>query len=615
MRRTISLRNAWWLCGGVFLALMLHLAVYRFGQGNCTSTACTALAALHGALTVGVMAVALLFDVTAPARRRLANVPPLLYLAVTAAALFGFGLIMRPEWVYAHMAIALGGLGALGYWTLYGTRLPRLSNAAAAAGLALLAGAVLVVRALTVAYVPNPHILDEPWTFGWALSYLRTGQPSDWIMSSVSGIPYYSLPRYYALVALWMQAVGVGLWEGRLFSLLVTALMIGVTVRAAWLLFDRATAVAVLLALLASSVAVVGLRLRHDVGVGLAQALALLCYAHARRRNNWLLHGLAGLCAGLGVAAHYHAVGLSIALFIGLYLPAYVARLRDRQLFPPREAVAFAVGALVSGVSLLLWQILPDIAQFQLYLAPRMVRNLSEFADSFGYHIAQVVEHSRLEFLLLAAAVVAAIVRRCTLDLSLALALGLSYVALGVLASLHYGPFDYYSVPLVPLFGLLIGRLFSGWPSPARGAAVAAACTCLIMPQLGYVIQQPLTVLRSNLPVRPEAPPAAQWVLDNIDHDQTIAAEHWYFLWLYDYPFLSPLTPHYGAVDTRPDANDPAALRQAWSALAPDLIIFDSTLSTSALLAVLRDEQFLDVQGYALVYTNPNPAITIFQRD
>ena len=527
------LRWSWRGLALFYLALMVHFAIYHFVQGQCTSTSCVLLALSQ--IGIGILVIVFALSISLPLTHRLlqhfANIPPGLFLVASATVLFGFGLNLRLEWIYAHMSLALSGIAALAYFSIYGNRLPNVQRRTVVIGMILLVLVVILIRVRALAVDPSIHILDEPWTLSWAVSYLRTGKPSDWIMGSVSGSPYYSLPRYYALVAAWLQLVGVGLWEGRLFSVIVAALMSIFTVLAARNLFDRQTALFTLLALLASSILVVGLRLRHDIGVGLTISASLWVYSVARKRNSWALHGVAGFCAGLGLSAHYHALGLSVALAAGLYLPEYFERIHRKQFFPQPEAIAYCCGAMISGLLILALQVLPDIQQFQEYLAPRSPHSLQEFVESVIYHVAQLPQHSQLEFILVVVALSAALLRRTKLDISLSLVLILSYIALGAMASKNYGPFDYYSVPLIPLLGLLIGRFWGslniGRLLPTASSSIAVvSCLCFLIPQLGYSLHSPLAYIRADGSLRPNPTPAAQWVLDHVRPDQTIMAEN-----------------------------------------------------------------------------------------
>jgi hypothetical protein len=592
--RTRHNAYAWWGLAAIYLALVVHLALYSGTEGRCESTACHLLAAGQLLTCLIVLCVALMPGLRSAAALALGRIPAAAYLSTVAGILLVFGLLMRPEWVYVHMALALCGLAALLYVTVYGGVLPRIRRSTLIMGVVALVFGVLALRVLTLSASPRLHAIDEPWTLGWVVSYLKTGQPSDWIMGSLSGSPYYSLPRYYALVAAWSSVAGVGLWEGRLFSLLVTVLAAGFTTAAAWRLYNWRTAIFTLLALLASSLVVIGLRLRHDVGVTLAIAVSLYIYSYAAHGQRLSLDALAGFAAGIGMFAHYHAAGFAAALGIGLYLPSYVDRLRSRQWIPPAGFVAFAAGAAVAAMIVLSVQWLPDTAQASAYSPPRFPSDVPTFLDALAYHAEQVAQHSQLEFTLLVAACAAALIRRNRRDVSLAIALFLCYLALGILAGWKQGP--YYSVPLTPIICLLIGRLFSSRrPQTPGRAALAVAGFCLITVQCGYALSGAITALRAGLPVHPVPPPAAAWVRQHVAHSQTILAEHIYFLWLTDYRFFSPLAPTTLPPDQRVSSMGTAEdILRAWSSFAPDIVIVDPQLAGSPILATLVDQGYLD---------------------
>ena len=186
-------RLRWWWRGLAlfYLALMVHFAIYHFVQGQCTSTSCVLLALSQ--IGIGILVIVLALSISLPLTHRLlqhfANIPPGLFLFASATVLFGFGLNLRLEWIYAHMSFALSGIAALAYFSIYGDRLPNVQRRTVVIGMILLVLVVILIRVRALAVDPSIHILDEPWTLSWAVSYLRTGQPSDWIMGSVSGLP------------------------------------------------------------------------------------------------------------------------------------------------------------------------------------------------------------------------------------------------------------------------------------------------------------------------------------------------------------------------------------------------------------------------------------------
>lgn len=620
---TITLRRWWFGLAAFYVSLVVHLGIYRFVGKSCLSTSCEILALSQILLTIGVVAIGLVYDFTVFQRivRLLARIPVSIFLSIVFAILFFFGLGIRPEWPYAHMSIALSALMVLSFYTVYGRQAP-INRKFLITGGVVLGVVVVILRASGLPYAPGIHILDEPWTMGWALSFMRTGQPSDLIMGNVSGFPYYSLPRYYVLVAIWFKIFGVGLWQGRLFSLFLTLHMVLLTMLAAKNLFNRSTAVLTGFVLISSSVVVVGLRLRHDIGLGLAVAASLWIYSLARHHQSRWYYAVAGLVIGFGLFAHYHAIGIGPALAIGLFLPEYLAGLKEhRRLVPSTSAVAYGLGALIGGLIVVAIQVLPDIEQFTTYLAPRAPQTLNELLETLIYHFRQVLLHSQLEFILLMVALAAAFIRRVQIEIALGLSALLGYLALSMMASKNFGPFDYYSVPLMPVLGMLVARLFVGSSrfSAIDGVRNAVLIgVCFLIPQLGYSLSTPLSHLGNSEPV--DARPAAQWVLDNIEPDQTVLAEHLYYLWLYDYRFLSPLTPSYLPVERRitlTEEMDDTALHAVWDGFSPDIVIVDPTLATSGMLVRLRDSGYFGSSDFEVAYeysASEHEIVTVYQR-
>jgi hypothetical protein len=319
----------------------------------------------------------------------------------------------------------------------------------------------------------------------------------------------------------------------------------------------------------------------------------------------------------MGMAAHYHTIGFSGAALIGLYAGDYIARLRARRFLPPAPMIAYGVGLLVSGVTIFGLQTLPDLTQFNTYLSPRSPRDLQMFVESFIYHIREAAQHSYLEFALLAVALVAALWRSDNRDRVLAVTLVFSFVALGGMAGWVYGPFDYYAVPLVPLVALLIGRFFASGQNRVVNLRFVVGLGLLVI-QLGYSASDALTYVGAGGVMRPPPPPAAAWVLDNVPQDSVVVAENYYFLWLHDYPFLSPLTPTYLPPAERVTLDQPgatAAWEAAWRRLDPDVIIFDRTLATTGMLDPLIGTALLD--AFTPVYKQEaegSAQITIYRR-
>lgn len=520
------------------------------------------------------------------------------YIGGALLLAFAFGLGLRPEWVYAHIALTLGAGFALGYDLLYADSRPVSRAWFAAAG--VIAIAATVVRVYGLAVYPSPQVTDEGWLLAWVVGYVKTGHFSDYLM-------YYGghdVQRYYLPMAWWMQIVGIGWWQGRLYNLIMTLPLIVLTGLAARNLFGRAAGWMAAAFLFVSAVVMVGVRLRHDIGLGIAIAASLWAYSEALRRDSKPFHFAAGALMGLGWFAHYHATGFGVALALGLYLPRYIRQARQGNWRPETGFILYGLGGLVGAGIVVIFQILPDL---QGFLATRELRNpldLATYVQSTLGHINSIAQHSQLELILIGAGLGAALWRRRTLDISIALAVMLAHLALGVMA---VDTWDHYPMPLTPLYALLVATLFAGGlrriPAPrADGfrqataftfAAFAAVC-------LGWTTTTPLTHLLKGGAIAPQPPPAASYVIDHYDPATTlVTAEHYYFLFLWDYRFVSVLTPDLMPRDRYAEFGSNEAV---WDSIAPDVVILDRNLSTCCVPPIMTTD-YLDSRGYREVAT------------
>ena len=109
-------------------------------------------------------------------------------------------------------------------------------------------------------------------------------------------------------------------------------------------------------------------------------------------------------------------------------------------------------------------------------------------------------------------------------------------------------------------------------------------------------------------------------MLDNVESDQTVVAEHLYFLWLYDYAYLSPLMPTYLPPERRIGWETLTQIEQVnrtWHLLEPDVVIHDPTLATSGMLDAMVESGYLEEAGFEVVFSQPageRGAITVYRR-
>jgi hypothetical protein len=579
-----SARPLWWLIP-FQAALALHVLIYLSQPSKLESRALLALAALTliGALAVCGLA---LMPRAALLKMRGLSAGGAVGLALAA---FGLGLVARPEWLYAHLALNLALVGAAllraispDGWQAE-LRLPRW--ALWAVGLAALM--VIAVRALSLSYAPDMQITDEPWHLGWVMGLVREGRFTDYLM-------YYGghdVQRYYAPMALWLSILGVGLWQARLYSFAVTLLVVLVGGLAAGRLYGRAAGWIAALLLFASANVLIGARIRHDAGLALALAAALWLYAEGIQRERRVWHLLAGLAVGLGWFAHYHATIFGVGLLVGLYVPRWIA---DRGWRRALDGAAFGFGGLIGAAAVVWLQIAPHVAAGDsIERGRRGADDLIGVLSASAAHVGSIAQHSRLELALILAAVGLALWQRRLIDLSLAFALVVCHIGLGWA---QRETWSHYPMPLTPLYmALIAGMIAPPDGRMTRGALVIGALTAL--PMLGWTLQAPLTRLFERAPLHLPAPPAAQWVQDNIERGAVVAGEHYYYFWLTDYRYVSPLTPNF-----MPDVEKTRlpSREQVWDEIAPEIYIIDPNLSTCCVLQWMIDTGYLEARGYQI---------------
>jgi 4-amino-4-deoxy-L-arabinose transferase-like glycosyltransferase len=583
-------------------ALALHVLSYISQPGKLESRALLLLAALTLAGALAVCGLALLLRSTLARFRRWRGA---LWIGLALAA-FGLGIVARPEWLYAHLALNLALVGAAllraidpDGWTA-DMRIRR--GAWIALGIGVMA--VIGIRALGLSYAPDMQITDEPWHLGWVMGLLREGRFTDYLM-------YYGghdVQRYYAPMALWLSAAGVGFWQARLYSFAFTLAVAAVGGLAAGRLYGRSAGWIAALLLFASANVLIGARIRHDAGLALAIALALWLYAIGIGRERRLWHLLAGLAVGLGWFAHYHAIIFGVGLLIGLYLPRWIARRTWRRAL---DGAAFGVGGLIGAAAVAWLQIAPHLAAGDsLARAGRGAGNLVGVLSASVAHLGSIAQHSQLELAIIVAAIGLALWRRGLTDLSLASALIVCHIGLGWA---QRETWSHYPMPLTPLYMALVAGMIAPLDGRAvtRGALIVGALIAL--PMLGWTLQTPLTRAFERAPLHLPTPPAAQWVLDNIEPGAVIAGEHYYYFWLTDYRYVSPLTPNF-----MPDLEKTRlpSVQQVWDEIAPEIYIIDPNLSTCCVLQWMIDTDYFEARGYTIAarFDGQTHPITIYRK-
>ena len=564
------------------LSVMVDLGIYLLGHRSASILALAGLSIAFalGGIGVTVWVGRLTIEGISRLRGRAARWRDL-YLTITLALLFGFGLGMRAEWTYIHIAVLLSASFVLGYHLLYADALALSRRWLVVAGVSFVIVTLLRLNALSE--YPTQFLDDEPQVLGWAMSYVQHGTFFDTVM-------YYGgadVQRFMLPVAWWISIFGPGFWQTRLFFFLLILPLMGLTGLAARNLYGNArlTAFVMLCSAIVMSVA----RIRHDIGLALAVAASIWLYTEALKRNKLLLHYLAGLAIGLGLFAHYHAIGFGVALTIAFYLPHMIERWQQGKRLPETGMWLFVLGGLMGAGLVFLFQILPDWTGFLAVRIPRNPQSLMEFFHAFIEHLKAILRNSQFEFVLIALATAAAVWRHQRRDLMLVLLVLLMHVALAVQAT---GGFAYYLVPLTPIYSILIAALFTEGFGVAIQRSLAWVAALVMVVNLGFTLQVPYAHLKAGAPLQPPTPPAATWIRAHVDPSKSIVTQHWYYLFLTDYKFISPLTRTYAPPSKRGDTAE-----AMWDQIAPDVVVIDRNSITCCIPPILS-EDYLKSRGY-----------------
>ncbi|MDX2162484.1 MAG: glycosyltransferase family 39 protein [bacterium] len=616
-------------------SLIVHIVVYILNpdDGGGNSRAFLGLAGAVSVYCLALIGAAAWLTRTRPdALERLRERIRALHLPYTlgaAAVCLAFGWFMRPEWVYAHMGIALAFGLAFGYLVLYGHRPPPIpARWAVIGGIAGVAG-VTFVRIWGATAYPFLINIDEPWDFSWAYSFVRTGRLSDWMMVYGGG----DIEGFLILPGLWMRLVGVGYWEMRVFMLLLTFPLIALCALAACNLYDRITGW-LTAALMFGGVLVMSMATtRHDIGLATAMAASLWLYALAARRGDERLYAASGLAIGLGLFTHYHATIFGVTFTLAFFLPRWIERARAGQWLPERALILFVTGGLAGAGIVFAVQIVP---QWDGFVAKRLdgVQSLGgnsfrleQYAAGFFRHIEHIGHYSQFTFLLTAISVIGLVARRARGDITLLLCMGIGHALLPVITGLNFALL-YYVLPFTVFYSIAAAALFT--QSLRSGAKPPAASphnvqgnrllhitppTPLIMGGLvaliglGVTIREPaLHVLQGN-PPRPPAPPAAQYLIERLDPAaDTLVSSHYYFLWLHDYRFVSPEAAHLIHRQYSDQFPDNGAF---WRAVQPTYVVIDRNLSECCPRQPIFDPDWLAANGYTLDTEIPGERVPI----
>jgi len=546
--------RAWAIIAALNVLLIATLLVYSIGTFPEFAVADRLSLGVSLVAAVGFTAFAVL--VLRPRRRWLGENSHTAFTLGAVGFLLALGLLPvapfpAPHLAHVHSLLTFVVTLFILYVALFDTGLPLRHGGrwiALAGGIVL---AVMLIRFYGLAVAPFLDLQDEPWVTAWTVSFMKTGHFGDPTLGGM-GDAYYAYPRFYWLMGAWMQVFGVGLVAGRQLTFFLILPVIGFTALAARNFYGGRAGVLTAGVLIASAVLFSAARIRHDIGLAICLSASLWLHSEAVKRRSDALHALAGVIMGLGMFSHYHASGLGVAMFIGLYVPAYIAR---RKFIPPRSLILYGVGGLVGALIVLFVQIIPDNLPAWLSTLTQQAKysiDVTEFGVAFVGSFFNIGFFSIFELLLLLLGVGAAWRRRAGRDIGLILILVLGHLALAIMAA---GAIYYYIVPLAPIYALLIGSLFVAKPTPdgtpaalgalplRRGEVVLFAI--LLMPLLGATTTRGLQAMLTGEATQPSAPTAVQWVLDNVRQDSRVMGDLYYYFWLKDYDFVSHLIPDF----------------------------------------------------------------------
>jgi len=598
------LRIGYALCSA---ALTAHVLLYGLGVTGAARGASFWIAGIP--LAIGGLITAVLALTVTRWLPSVMRISPRWHPAIGAiglAACVGFGIVARPEWVYAHGGLWLA-LTAAAAWTLTRTDAARALPARwLVVGAVVSVLAILGVRLYGLSIYPLMQISDEPWVLGWAISYARSGVISD----PINAFGVYDPQQFMILPGLWVRAFGDDFWTARLFFFLLTLPLCVLTGLAARRLYDD-TRVGWLagIFMFASAVVIAGARIRHDVGLALAVAGALWAFAEGRARGHLWLHAAAGLLIGIGGFAHAHAVLFGLVLTPALYLPGVMTKERGVR----SSVLAFIGGGLIGAALVFGLQFLP--ALLMPSVAPRGARTPETIAraiEMFGAYFGAIGTFSLIELALVLAAVGAALWRRGRIDLSIALAivglhLGLALVAAGVLI-------DSYLVTITPLYAIAAAALIvrglrrgDALASDAQPRFALGIFTAAVM--LGVTLAVPIAHLARRQPIALQPTAAMAWLRDTVPTDRSIVAQHEYYLFLTDHDFISPFSTSYmSPAEAAAFASEAAA----WDSLAPDYVVIDRNKVVFCAAMAICQTDYLDSRGYTIVQTFPGEREPIF---
>ncbi len=352
---------------------------------------------------------------------------------------------------------------AVGLWFVRLTHLKEIRAGFLPA--VLLAGLVSVVIIAFIGYYPPSRYIDEPMEVSWGQTAYQTGHLNEigiFEFYNKADWSYGSLLHYP--LGLWMELVGVGLLQARLFYLVVGLTCSIFIFSVAQQLYDN-TAALVPVALIPFLV-IAHNWVRPDVFVALSVSAGLYFFYSARTDGGLWRYFAAGLSLALAVEGHIY--GLRYALAFGLFLTGEYIWLifRRRQWQWNAGFWLFVAGGLTYGVIFFALRVFLASESFSLETALNVytsVEQRSGYSSFIERSIAQLGQYWRaywsshpLEVTLIAFGLGAALWSKNRLQQQLAVIYLISWLVFALLLT-HQNPF--YWVHNLPFITLLTGGL------------------------------------------------------------------------------------------------------------------------------------------------------------
>lgn len=580
-----NLRKYWWVLSAFQLSFLIHLVFYIISPevGQSSQFRLLAVGWFIQALVTFLIAFSLPFFMQSKIviyLRRLRYI----YLLIGLLILFVYGVLMRPEWVYAHAGIGMAGLVGLIYISFFADETLNITSKWFISLAFVFGFGFVVLKINAIAVYPNIIPTDESWLLGWPIAWVRGLYPDDLLFYKGGEDVFH----YFIPMGIWMQIVGTGFIQARIYQLFMTLILMIVTYTLVKRLYDKQTAWLTVMMLFAGSVPVLATTIRHDIGLGILLTLSYLVHRMAIDRGQTRLHFVAGLIVGFGLFTHYHAIAFGPASMIALYIPYYVRDFKERGWRPSHEMVLYAVGGIIGAGIVFGVQILP---QLDSVVGARELRSadIGEMINSYFEYFIALAEQSQYEFILVLLGMVGLIIRRRLVDIQILLMILLGHLGLAVLAAQI--TLDYYIIPLAPFYTIAIVTLFTKALKDILKPILGWGTLFFIMVNLGFTLSTPIQyALDGKSWDDAPTPQGVRWIQDNAPEGSRIIGDLYYFLWLTDYEFYAATSDRYISPEIRENYDTP---RDLWIDADPDYLVFDPNIPSYDMQRVL-DSGFLD---------------------